>query len=270
MTKIHKSCQVCPVDTSPVLLDLGNQSRINTGSATSDACPIPIERIPITQKKEQDAKAVAHQAERLMLEQASIQASELVADARRQAARIEQTAHQAGYEAGCRQAEKEKRQTLEDMERRFEESMALIRAQTDERLASLESEALDLCFQIVEKILARELSRPDQTILELVRMAVDKAARQDRIQIGISESDFCKIADRVADGLIKRVSDLPADELLDGLVEGQSDEAQRVLWRPDTKLMPGSCVVTTPAGTIDAGVFTQLANIRSRLAAVRA
>lgn len=268
MTKIHKSCHISPVDASPILLDLGSHGRIHTGLTEASACPIPQELTADAKSGGTDAKASVHQAERLILEQAAKRASALIDDARRQAAWIEQRARQVGYDAGRRQAEDEQRQTLQEMEHRFQEELASLRTQAEDRLSGLESEALDLCLLVVEKILARELARPDQTIIELVRTAVDKAGRQDPIQIGISESDFCKIADRVADGLVKRGGDLQADELMDGLAEGLSDEAKRIQWRPDSKLQSGSCVVTTPAGTIDAGVFTQMANIRSRLAAV--
>lgn len=159
---------------------------------------------------------------------------------------------QAGYEAGQElgleegraQLRDQQEQTLNDVERFFQEAanqrdMMFVRAQDQMR---------DLALTVAEKILRISLQSSSEIVARMVQHAVEKLKRREWVRVYISK------------GEVQRC--VQADPELAASLMSLSDHVKIIPMESDD---PGACIIEMPDEIIDASASTQMDNIRELL-----
>lgn len=105
---------------------------------------------------------------------------------------------------------------------------------------------LQLSLKVAEKIIAQSLSNDDETWIELVKNAVKEMREHSPIKILVSLTQY--------EQTIQHLSDLKA-------ITYGSD----ILVFVDDQLEPYDCRIESPAGTLDAGVSSQLKKLKEAM-----
>lgn len=159
---------------------------------------------------------------------------------------------QAGYEAGQElgleegraQLREQHEQTINDVERFFQEAadqrdMMFVRAQDQMR---------DLALTVAEKILRISLQSSSEIVARMVQHAVEKLKRREWVRVYISK------------GEVQRC--VQADPELAASLMSLSDHVKIIPMESDD---PGACIIEMPDEIIDASASTQMDNIRELL-----
>lgn len=167
---------------------------------------------------------------------AMIKADRIVADAQAEAdnirARAEEEA-QAAIQAATQQGEEEGHASANDLRELAERLEQQLQS-------SLEKDALDAAVESARELALAEVKHRPTAIVDIVRKALGSARHQREIFVRVSPKDAPLLKER------KR-------ELLDTLSRARDMDI-----REDPVLSPGSCVVETEIGIIDAQLQTQL------------
>lgn len=180
-----------------------------------------------------------------LLEQASRQAEELVAQAKQEADLIRERAHalgeQEGYRDGLLAAEASCQEAVQTLAR----LTAQARIDACGTLRNVESQVVELALTIARKVVERELTADPTTIAPMVRAALEE----------------------LADAMPTRVRVHP--DCLPLLVDRWRKDDLEVELVGDPELSPGDCVVDTHNGVMDARVEIKFEEIAAALRGVR-
>ena len=188
----------------------------------------------------QSAKDKAEQLSQRLLQLAHEERESILAEARAEAQRIREEAQQEGFEAGRREKAEEVDQVLRTLNRQ----MAEITVQYQQFMESYGERLQDFAVEIAEKILCRQIELDETSMAALVRKAIASVKNVDWMTVELSGQ-------------------------MGGLVEQMKEEVLR-LDRADAKrvdvaardLPPGSCVIETPTGLVDASISVQLEKLQ--------
>ena len=187
-------------------------------------------------------------------------AEELVKDAREQAESIKKKAREegiaAGYEQGLisgkKQAQQDARQEMnEKLQEYLSEISAVVQSVENDRDRFIENsvkELRDLAITIAEKIVRISLKSSHGIIEELIAASTERVTSRQWAKISISSAD--------AEVLVRAGIDL--HESLKGMSEKLTIEVLE-------EAPEGTCIIEFPDQIIDAGVDTQLDNIKKLL-----
>lgn len=177
---------------------------------------------------------------------AQAQAAEIVAKAERQKADIENEAFNKGYSDGLKTAMKDQEEKWNEYLANFKKSLQDILTKNESYKKHLEKECIKLSLAVAEKILQQQIEEPNnEYLVNLVRNGLKKLGEEKSAVIRVSESDYNKIYEQLAltgDGNLKQVAVVK-----------------------DPFLSCGDCIIESPSGQIDAGIHTQIENIRLSL-----
>lgn len=187
---------------------------------------------------------------REILCRARADAEKIINDANNQKQEIEKQAFEKGYAEGF---EKGKQEALQQNLKLWEERLAqfnILRKQLLEQnniyLDYLEKEALKIALYTAEKILAQEIEVDSVYYLNLIKKALEKAGEEKSIFIRIAERDYEKIKDI-------------------GELHNIQNGVSKINFVKDPLLSSGECIIYSDYFEIDAGIHTQVENIRSKL-----
>lgn len=240
MTKIHKSHSVKLGDVRPVIHH-------------------PVEQVPagpwlhqagahaLVLADEQHLAERKTAAERLV-EQARLRAEQILQDARHQAETIERDAFARGFSSGIQKAQTDYEHIAQNMQDAFLAAVADIKTRTQEQLDQMEPQLVELSVSIAGKILDLELKRNDQAILSLTRKALAKLKACDAIDCRVHESDLARLQAEFG-------------------VELHS-KGQVIAFKSDPSLTPGSLILESESGLINASTSVQLEKIRQLMTVV--
>jgi len=150
---------------------------------------------------------------------------------------------QAGFEEGRRRGAAQYEEKLAHLGRLLERMEERIEA----GFADLAEPVVEVVYEAVCKI-AGEAGVSRDFVAGAVGQAVRRVARDLPVSISISPQSHALIEPYLADGT--------------GLLA-----ADRVSWKLDPSMLPGGCVISTPAGGLDARLDTQLRRLREVLLA---
>lgn len=188
----------------------------------------------------------------LIIQEAKMEAMEIISKAIEEAnlkkQQIYEEARKAGYEEGTAISKKEYEALIEEAKE------IKLQAQTEHEkmLKEFEQEAVSLVLDIAKKVISDEVVLNKQNVLLLFRQAIEKCVNRENMVLRVSDEDY--------DYSIKN------KERILSMVEGVSNlEICR-----DSSLEPGSCIIETEFGTIDASVQTKLSQIEEAFLKERA
>jgi len=174
-------------------------------------------------------------------------------EARKKSELFFNTEMQRAYNEGIENANNEAMRIVEEAKVQAEqivfESMQLknnVTKEYNDIMASMEKDIVDLVLEVSQKVIAKEIEKPDY-ILEIVADALDKSASKKDTILKVSDEDY--------DFIMKNKEKI----LLN--VEGFGEvEVQK-----ESSLANGSCVVETKFGIIDGGIETRMKQIEKEV-----
>lgn len=183
------------------------------------------------------------------LSRAKAEAEKIVAEAHDQKQKIEEQAFEKGYKEGFEKGRQEARQQYGLLWEEHLSQFSMLRKQLLDQnkmyLDYLEKEALKLALFISEKILCQKIEVEPECYVKMIKKALEKVV-EDKVFIRLSEQDYEKVTTM---------------EDLSNLINGQG----KINLIKDPLLSSGDCIIYSDYFKIDAGIHTQLENIRSTL-----
>jgi len=155
--------------------------------------------------------------------------------------------HQEGLERGMAEARLRVARSLEAVAA-AERAMADM---YDRYVAEAEAAAVDLAFQIAEKVIGTTIATDREAVLGVVSGALLRTTDRDHLVLEVNPGDFELVRDSASE-LAARLGGINRMEVVS-----------------ERRVEPGGCVVRTEAGEIDARVSSQLERVRQLLAEAR-
>ena len=198
---------------------------------------------PEITEKPQEIIQRAHEEAEVIIKEAEYDARRIVEDAyteaKEKAAVMEEEAWQRGYSEGLAAAQKQCEAMIEEAESMKARSMV----EHDEALAGMESEIISLVLEVSKKVIGSEIALNKENMIYLIKQAIDGCSNRNGIIVKVAPEDYSFI-DANRSKLAECVECADTLEL-----------------RQDGFLKPGSCILETPFGSMDAGVKTRLDKI---------
>lgn len=159
-------------------------------------------------------------------------------------AEAQRLGHEEGMERGLAEARVRVEQALEAVAA-AERAMAEMH---DRYVADAEAAAVDLAFQIAEKVIGTTIATDREAVLGVVSGALLRTTDRDHLVLEVNPGDFELVRDSAAE-LAARLGGISRMEVVS-----------------ERRVEAGGCVVRTEAGEIDARVSSQLERVRQLLA----
>jgi flagellar assembly protein FliH len=159
-------------------------------------------------------------------------------------AEAQHNGYQEGLERGLAEARARAEQALEAVAA-AERSMAEM---YDRYVADAEAAAVDLAFQIAEKVIGATIASDREAVLGVVSGALLRTTDRDHLVLEVNPGDFALVRDSASE-LAARLGGISRMEVVS-----------------ERRVEAGGCVVRTEAGEIDARVSSQLERVRQLLA----
>jgi flagellar assembly protein FliH len=159
-------------------------------------------------------------------------------------AEAQRLGHQEGIERGLAEARVRVERALEAVAA-AERAMAEMH---DRYVADAEAAAVDLAFQIAEKVIGTTIATDREAVLGVVSGALLRTTDRDHLVLEVNPGDFELVRDSAAE-LAARLGGISRMEVVS-----------------ERRVEAGGCVVRTEAGEIDARVSAQLERVRQLLA----
>jgi flagellar biosynthesis/type III secretory pathway protein FliH len=182
---------------------------------------------------------------RALVEQARGEADALVAQARAEAHAVREEAFAEGYRAGRAEGLTSVAAALAAVE-------GLADAVSEQR-AVMEAEATEqaalLAMEVAAKLVRAELAIAPERVVDVVRGAIRRASDRSALTVLVHPDDLAVCREAAAD-IVERMGGIGVLEVVD-----------------EPRMDPGSCIVRTPNGDVDASFSSQLARVMDALAA---
>jgi flagellar assembly protein FliH len=192
----------------------------------------------IVDEAARSAEALVHTAER--------RAAELLDDATRRAPTIADDARRDGHSDGYANGLHEAQAAMAGMIGTLGEIVEAARAERHVLLASAEPELVRLAVGIAERVLHQQIALDHGVVVEMARAAIARIVDRERITVRVNPAD------------IEQMRGHREELLALGDVKNM-----RVI--EDQRVDRGGVILETDAGTIDAKISTQLAEVRKIL-----
>jgi flagellar assembly protein FliH len=229
--------------------------RFDAADANSSAIAAALEP-PVSVQPQIDFEALAARAQAIV-DEASRSAQALVDDAQRRAAELLDDAHrraetiavdarregrESGYTSGLAEAET----SMTDMIGTLGEIVAAARDERHVLLAAAEPELVRLAVGIAERVLHQQIALDHGVVVEMARAAIARIVDRERITVRVNPADIEQMRGH-------------RDELL------ALGDVKNMRVIEDQRVDRGGVILETDAGSIDAKIGTQLAEVRKIL-----
>jgi len=231
------------------LSNLIKVSRVNVESASvtysvpkkdKNAAPVKEVAAPSPEDTVREAK-LAVQA---IVENAQVEAEDIVRRAKDDAAQILVEARMSGYKEGLEQgrvkAQLEVKQALAEVKALLER----LDAEKDNLIAQTQNDIIELAFMIAEKVMNQKLSSDMDSFIKLYEKAVKDLKAQKWVKLTVSKQDVEFVTEN--------------SDLLLSMVDG----AERIELEVLDDAPSGTCIVETSDKIVDAGIHTQIGMLR--------
>lgn len=231
-------------------------SWLDTLEPLTAAAPLPrlAEDGPQAAAPSLDIAALYTQAE-AALQSARAEAAELIEDAKTQAEALREAAWQEGFHAGGVEAraavDAEMRAEWAARQNSLRSELDAIASAIGEARESLwrsqESEMVALALDIAKQVIKTEVAQNPAVVQAVLANALRRITDKDNVRVRVSVSDAPRVKEAREDLM----------EIVDGL--------RFIEIVADRRVGDGGCVVETNAGTIDAKIETQIAEVARAL-----
>ena len=170
------------------------------------------------------------------------------ASAEERAAVLQAEAQRLGHQEGLERGMAEARVRVEQALQAVAAAERALAEMHDRYVADAEAAAVDLAFQIAEKVIGTTIATDREAVLGVVSGALLRTTDRDHLVLEVNPGDFELVRDSAAE-LAARLGGISRMEVVS-----------------ERRVEAGGCVVRTEAGEIDARVSAQLERVRQLLA----
>jgi flagellar assembly protein FliH len=170
------------------------------------------------------------------------------ASAEERTAAMHAEAEHKGYQEGLERGLAEARARIEHALEAFTAAERSMAEMHDRYVAEAEAAAVDLAFQIAEKVIGATVASDREAVLGVVSGALLRTTDRDHLVLEVNPGDFELVRDSASE-LAARLGGINRMEVVS-----------------ERRVEAGGCVVRTEAGEIDARVSSQLERVRQLLA----
>lgn len=214
----------------------------------------PVAEAPAPAPVPPDLDALRAEADAVLV-QARAEAAEMLEDAGVQAEALREAAWQEGHHQGKAEAQAAVEAELraawdarrDALRAELENIVAEIGATRQALWARQESEMVALSLDIARQVVKTEVTQNPEVVRALIANALRRLTDKDNVRVRVSLADAPRIKEARQD-LMEMVDGLRHLEIVD-----------------DRRVGEGGCVIETNAGTIDAKIETQLAEVARAL-----
>ena len=153
---------------------------------------------------------------------------------------LKESAYTEGFMKGEETGAESERNRLRNIFDTFEEAISELRELKEDLCFNLEKGAVELALAIAKKVVYHEVSVNKETLLGVLKGALEKVIDQEKIKIRINKLDLQFINE--------------SGYQISGLTENPKD----VVIEGDDTISTGGCVIETGFGSIDARIDSQL------------
>lgn len=254
MVKIHKSSAVVLDSAKPVIIkrpELGRGLRetMLAGVGTSQF-PEPVRHPGGTDpvraggnhpSRSQTVRDAMQEADHLV-EQARQKAAGILEDARRESGRIRQIAREEALAQAKKESCAELKRHIGQCDQTLVNLLETIRNENDCLVTRMEPQLLTLSVAVAQKIIGHELDHCAESFRKMVRCLIDRIRPEERLTLYVNDQDY-----RFA------LADKP-EEL------GREMDLVKIV--ADAALPRGSCKLEGAFGQLDAGIETQIDELK--------
>ena len=170
------------------------------------------------------------------------------ASAEERAAVLQAESQHLGHQQGVERGLAEARVRVEGALEAVAAAERALAEMYDRYVAEAEAAAVDLAFQIAEKLIGATIASDREAVLGVVSGALLRTTDRDHLVLEVNPGDFELVRDSAAE-LASRLGGISRMEVVS-----------------ERRVEAGGCVVRTEAGEIDARVSSQLERVRQLLA----
>lgn len=198
---------------------------------------------PEVKETPEDIIEEARKQAELIIKEAELGAQRIIEKAYKEAEEhktdVEREARQKGYDQGFKEMQAQYEEIIKEAEAIREN------AKTDYNkvLSGMEADIVSLVLEVAKKVIGRELRENRDTILSIVRQAVEKCSDKNNLILKVSADDYDFLLGN-KEKLISMIGD-----------------ASELDVKKDSSVKAGSCVIETSFGTLDGGVDTKIRKI---------
>ena len=148
----------------------------------------------------------------------------------------------AGIEQGIRAGQKEISERLS----RLESVISELEHVKERKIQEILPEIVDLSLEIARKIVHRKIEQDREIIVTVVREAVKKIGREEKMLIRVNPADY--------DTMISNLEVLREESRL-----------KDITIEPSESVSPGGCYIETPTAEVDARIEEQIRELRDAI-----
>ena len=160
--------------------------------------------------------------------------------------RNEADGYEKGHSEGLARGLEEGREKIRERLARLDSIIVELDRVKERNLQELLPEIVDLSMQIAGRIVHREIEQDRRIIISVVREAIRKLGREEKMLIRVNPADY--------------------DTMISGLeVLREEARLRDITVEPAESISPGGCYIETPSGEVDARIEEQIREIRNAI-----
>lgn len=184
-----------------------------------------------------------------IIQDAQEEADHIRAEVYEEAKTIRETARDEGYEEGLTKARQDMEEDLQAALLHKEEILEEARREKIEIIQSTENDIVRLVMAIAKKVIASELIIQPQSIVNIVREAINHLDNPENIRVYLNPEDLQLVLDA-----------LEFEELTE-----VGNQALHMQARSDRRIQSGGCLVESSAGSVDACLETRMKKVEESI-----
>lgn len=258
-SRIFKAGSVTPSPETKVIepkpLPIFSQEEDNeTLTETEEMIQVPKEVQQMLDRAKQEANQIVEQARNQaseIINNAEIEQQQMLEEIQQQASQLYDSSSkegfQEGYNKGFEEGELEAQNAYMQVISEANDILQIAIDQKKEELLVAQDLIIELAYEIACKIILKNPEILKDQIIELVLKSLERVRDTEKIELCINPSDFPKIHNA-----------LP---VFKNILAGKSE----IVIQNEAHIEPGSCMLHTRMGTIDAKISTQFEEIKKAL-----
>ncbi|HGJ65624.1 TPA: hypothetical protein ENS27_09565 [bacterium] len=174
----------------------------------------------------------------IMIQQAQIEAENIISNAQSEADKIKKKAYESGYEEGKAISTKELKETIIKLTEVFNNAVNEIAIIKDEIINNAEKDIIELTIAIAEKLVCNELKTNPDIIIDVIKEAIKTAKSENKVILRVNSNDYAILEKNV-------------DELIELTRLTNFNSNIGLVMERDENLNQGDCVVITDTNIFD-------------------
>ena len=192
-------------------------------------------------------KADAENAAKDIIEKAKAEASQIIADAQEQRARVEEGARQEGEDKGYKEGYDKGVAEVDRLVERMHKILEAVMQRRDEILQDTESQIVELVILMARKVVKILSENQKNVVMANTLAALKKVKTRGEVTLRVNLEDV-KLSSEHASEFIEHVENVQGINVLE-----------------DSSVEKGGCIVETDFGSIDARISSQLTELENKI-----